>query len=122
MSPAVEGRVPISVGGVSEPALRRAARIGDGWISDIHSTGELKDFVGKLHRYRAEYGRADEPFDVIAVANDAFDVDGYKRMEEIGVTHLQTAPWAFYPGAGDSLSGKQDALERFADDVIAKMR
>jgi alkanesulfonate monooxygenase SsuD/methylene tetrahydromethanopterin reductase-like flavin-dependent oxidoreductase (luciferase family) len=34
--------VPIYFGGLSEPALRRVARLGDGWISDIHSTEELR--------------------------------------------------------------------------------
>jgi probable F420-dependent oxidoreductase len=121
MSPAALGRIPIAVGGTSDPALRRAARIGDGWISDIHSTDELREIVRKLHGYRAEYGRESEPFDVFASANDAFDVDGYRRLEEVGVTHLQTVPWAFYAGTGESLEGKKDALERFAEDVIAKM-
>ena len=120
MSPAVEGEVPVFVGGISEPALRRAARIGDGWISDLHSTAELREIIRKLDGYRAEYGRQDESFEVFAAANDAFDVDGYKRLEEIGVTHIQTVPWFFYAG-GDSLADKKDGLERFANDVISKM-
>jgi alkanesulfonate monooxygenase SsuD/methylene tetrahydromethanopterin reductase-like flavin-dependent oxidoreductase (luciferase family) len=121
MSPAVEGKIPLVVGGLSEPALRRAARLGDGWISDIHSTQELAELVGTLWGYRTEYGRGNEPFDVIAAANDAFDIDGYKRLEDIGVTHLQTMPWAFYGGAGDTLEEKAIGLERFAEDVIARM-
>ncbi len=37
MGPAPAAPIPIYVGGVSEPALRRAARFGDGWISVLHS-------------------------------------------------------------------------------------
>jgi len=121
MSPAVAGPIPLVVGGISEPALRRAARLGDGWISDIHSTAELAEIVRKLHAYRKEYGRENRPFDVVAAASDAFDVDGYKRLEDVGVTHLQTMPWAFYGGRGETLAEKQHGLERFAEDVISKM-
>ena len=66
MSPSVEGEIPLVVGGLSEPALRRAGRFGNGWISDIHSTQELAEIVCKLDGYRAEYGRRNAPFDVIA--------------------------------------------------------
>jgi alkanesulfonate monooxygenase SsuD/methylene tetrahydromethanopterin reductase-like flavin-dependent oxidoreductase (luciferase family) len=110
------------VGGLSEPALRRAARIGDGWTSDIHSTDELREIVTTLKGYREEYGRADAPFGIYAAANDAFDADGYRRLEEVGVTHLLTMPWAFYGSVGDTLTEKTDALKRFGDEIIATMR
>ena len=122
MSPAVEGRIPIIVGGLSEPALRRAARVGDGWTSDIHSTDELREISDTLKGYRQEYGRADQPFEIFAAANDAFDVDGYRRLEEVGVTHLLTMPWALYGATGDSLTEKTDALKRFGDEIINTMR
>ena len=63
MSPAPTERIPIYVGGISEPALRRAAR-HDGWISDLHTIDELREITTKLRRYREELGRADEPFAV----------------------------------------------------------
>ena len=50
---------------------------------------------------------------------DAFDVDGYKRIGDIGVTHTMTMPWYIY-GGGDSIEGKCDAIKRFGDDVIAR--
>lgn len=127
MSPAVTGEIPLVVGGLSEPALRRAARIGDGWISDIHSTEELRQIVSTLGALRADFGRSNHPFQVIAAANDAFDVDGFRRLEDAGVTHLQTMPWAFYDRSGRRatdprpLDEKKEALERFAEDVIVKM-
>jgi probable F420-dependent oxidoreductase len=122
MSPAPTEPVPIYFGGVSEPALRRAARLGDGWISDIHSTEELRLLVAKLRGYRAEAGRAATPLAVLASANDAFNVDGYRRVEDAGVTHLMTMPWFFYGGPNIPLAQKLDSIARFADDVIAKLR
>jgi len=122
MSPAPPGPIPILVGGLSEPALRRAARLGDGWISDIHTTEELREIAARLRTLREECGRADEPFEIVAACSDAFDLDGYRRLEDAGVTTLQTMPWLFYGGSTDSLRDKCDGLRRFAEDVIAKMR
>jgi probable F420-dependent oxidoreductase len=60
--------IPIIVGGHSERALRRAAELGDGWAVvtrrdqgyGVEAMGERIDLVNS---YRAEAGRADEPFE-----------------------------------------------------------
>ncbi len=119
MSPTPAVSIPIYVGGISEVALRRAARRGDGWISDLHSSDGVREMIATLRRYRDEYGRAAEPFDIIASVDDAYDVDGYRRLADAGVTHLQTVPWAFY--GGESVGEKCEGIRRFAEDVIAKM-
>ena len=118
MTPAPTEPVPIYVGGLSEPALRRAAR-NDGWISDLHRSDELVDICATLHRYRAELGRADEPFAVVASSKDAVALDDYRRLADGGVTHLLTLPWVFYTGFTDDLQERVDGIRRFADDVIA---
>lgn len=121
MSPAVERPIPIYSGGVSKVAFRRVGRLSDGWISDLHTTAELAEIVAELRRQREEHGRADQPLDVVAACSDAGNLDGYRRLEELGVTHLQTTPWVFYGHDGRSLEGKLDGLKRFAEDVIQKM-
>jgi probable F420-dependent oxidoreductase len=118
MSPAPTEPVPIWVGGLSPAALRRAARRGDGWISDLHTIEELRGIVATLARHRADSERAHHPFAVAAAVKDAFTLDGYRRAAEAGATHLQTMPWLFYPGAGDSLQGKCDGIRRFGDEVL----
>jgi probable F420-dependent oxidoreductase len=119
MLPAPSAPVPVYVGGVSEAALRRAAR-HDGWVSDLHTIEELAAIRAQIERYREEYGRTDVPFSVFGAARDAWDMDGYRRVHEAGVTHLITMPWYFYAGAEADLAGKVDGIKRFADDVIAK--
>ena len=109
------------MGGLSEPALRRAAR-NDGWISDLHTADELREIVARIRAYRRELGREGAPLQIVAACRDAFDVDGYRRLEEVGVTHIQTMPWLFYGLSGDDLEQKQEGLRRFADDVIARMQ
>lgn len=121
MLPAPAAPIPIYGGGLSAPALRRAARL-DGWVSDLHTRAELAEIAATLRRLRAEVGRTDAPFAIVASCVDAFDADGIRRLADIGVTHYATAPWLFYGGAWNSLPDKVDGLRRFADDVIAKVR
>ncbi len=119
MLPAPSAPVPIHVGGVSEAALRRAAR-NDGWVSDLHTIDELAEIRRRIDRYREECGRSHLPFSMYGSAKDAWDLDGYRRMAEAGVTHLVTMPWYFYAGADADLAGKLEGIKRFAEDVIAK--
>jgi probable F420-dependent oxidoreductase len=119
MSPTPTEQPPIYIGGLSDVALRRAAR-NDGWISDLHSTTELAEYCRKLDIYRAEYGRTDTPFTVVGSCNDAYDYDTYRRLEDVGVTHLLTLPWIFYGGYTDDLQQRLDGIKRFADDIITR--
>ncbi len=122
MRPAPSQQVPVYVGGFSEPALRRAAQ-HDGWISDVHSSEELQQYFNKIQQYRRELQREHLPFEMLCFnARDAFDLDGFKRMRDMGVTALCTPPWFFYGGKPTSPLGfKLDAIKRFADDYIAKL-
>jgi len=119
MLPAPGAPVPVIVGGVSEAALRRAAR-NDGWVSDLHTTEELAAICQQIERYREEYDRTHLPFAVYGSAKDAWDLDGYRRVAEAGVTHLVTMPWYFYAGADADVAGKVDGVKRFAEDIIAR--
>lgn len=121
MRPAPARRIPLIGGGLSEPALRRVGRLLDGWISDIHTADELRQIVARIVAYRAEYDRAAEPLEIIAACSDAFGIDDYRRLQDAGVTHLQTMPWLFYSGASATLPQKREGLERFAGEVIAPL-
>lgn len=120
MAPAPEQAVPIYVGGLSEPGLRRAARLGDGWISVQNTEAEISGAIDRLNHFRAEYGRSDTPFEINALCVDVFDLDGYRRLAEHGVTELQAVPWYFSGGDPNDLQVQLDSLGRFADEVIAR--
>ena len=121
MTPAPAEPVPIYVGGLSEAAFRRAARLGDGWISVVSSEQEIRDAVETLGRYREEYGRADEPFEIKVSCSDVFDLDGYRRLADCGVTDLITMPWYFYGGDPNALADRERSIERFAEDVLRRL-
>ena len=120
MSPAPPGRIPIWVGGISPPALRRAAR-NDGWLSDLQTTDEIGRCIEAVRAERRALGRESEPLDVMASASDAFTLDGYRRLADLGVTHVLTLPWVFTHGDTKDLGEKRDGLRRFAEDVIAPL-
>lgn len=120
MNPAPPGYIPIWIGGISEPAMKRAARLADGWVSDLQTSSEIADCIAKIRRWRSEAGRSGS-FDVMATPSDAWDIDGYRRLEDAGVTHILTMPWAFYHGDTRDLQLKVDGTRRFAEQVIQKM-
>jgi probable F420-dependent oxidoreductase len=119
MNPAPPAPIPIWVGGISDAALRRAARY-DGWLSDLQPSAEIAACIERVRGYRRELGREHAPFDVMASASDAFDRDGYRRLADAGVTHVLTLPWVFTHGDTKDLEKKKDGMRRFADSVIAR--
>jgi len=86
--------------------------------------------VEKLTALRHEYGRQDEPFEIMFALLEQPAPDLYKRAEDIGITALMWNPWAGLADVpdGDRDAGKQNtdryraAIERFAEDIIAKWR
>lgn len=53
----VQRPIPVWMGGSAEPALRRAARVADGWISQLAPTPEAEPVVARVRGYVREAGR-----------------------------------------------------------------
>lgn len=122
MSPAPTEQIPIYVGGHSNAALRRAARLGDGWSSAMMRFDDLRTTIDQLARLRREYDRADQPFEIQAVCVDRFGLAGFQQQAEAGVTDAIVVPWRFYGvGFDDELAAKRDGIRRFADEVISRI-
>ena len=119
MSPAPTEPVPFYVGGHTDVALKRAARVGDGWTSAMLTCDQLAEIIGRLKKLLAENGRADDPFELQAVCIDKFGVDGHRELAKVGVTDNIVIPWIFEGLGFDApLDKKQDAMKRFADIYI----
>src|SRR5438132_4373594 len=74
---------PIHVGGESDAALRRAARLGDGWIGIDHTPESVAAPIKRLQALRDEFGR-DGRFDV-TVGGPVSSPDDVERWEAAGV-------------------------------------
>lgn len=122
IAPAPEQPVKVLVGGHSDFAMRRAARLGDGWISANVMATELEELVARLHGHLADAGRSPEGFEVNGLAMDVLDADGFRRLEAAGVTECQVVPWYFYGGDPNDLGVQLDSLRRFADEVLGALR
>ena len=122
MAPAPKEPVPIYVGGHSEPALKRAARLGDGWIAVQVTPEEIAQTVPKLHSFREEYGTADRPFEIKVTPMVMPSLEAMDELAGLGVTDVITVPWYFYGGDPDALDTKLRDLERFADEIITPIR
>jgi probable F420-dependent oxidoreductase len=120
MSPAPTRPIPILVGGHSDAALRRAARLGDGWMHGGGPNDDLDGLLATLRAHRAEYGREKQPFEIHVISLDGFTVDGARRLEDKGVTDTVVGFRNAYETDTMTLQQKLDALRAFADNVIAK--
>lgn len=121
MLPVPTKPVPILIGGHAKVALKRAARIGDGWISANTDFATLQTLVGELNTQRAEYGTLNKPdYEIHVMDQTAGTVADFQRLRDIGATDLCAVPWNVYDASLD-LQGKIDGLRRFGDEIIAKM-
>jgi probable F420-dependent oxidoreductase len=101
---------PILVGGESRAALRRAARLGDGWIGMAHDFESATAQISALRALLGENGRADAPFQMV-LGGPVRSADDVKRWEEIGVTRMIVSPWRRSPEAIET-------MQRFADAYL----
>ena len=115
--------VPILIGGHADVALKRAARLGDGWISAGATLEELVTMIGKLHAWRAEYGRGHLPFHIQVAGAEGYTPDGVKRLEDIGAHEVAVAFRNVYEGGVDNRTLPQmlAELNAYAEHVIHKV-
>jgi probable F420-dependent oxidoreductase len=77
--PHANRHLPVLVGGASKAALRRAVRLGDGWIGDTLTFEELEASIAELERQAADAGRRRQDITIamrtgLQVAGDASQV------------------------------------------------
>ena len=114
--------MPILVGGHAKPALRRAARLGDGWITAGSDFDALVGLLEQLRGYLADYGRQGDPFEIRVMAPpEAYLVDGARRLRDLGATHVIYSPRNPYLEGDKPLDEKQDFIKRLTDEVLTKL-
>jgi alkanesulfonate monooxygenase SsuD/methylene tetrahydromethanopterin reductase-like flavin-dependent oxidoreductase (luciferase family) len=121
--------VPIWVGGVSNPALRRAATRGTGWLGVYQTLEDTADMHARLTRLLEERDR--DPADFTLAHRLRFQVtdrgdggdqpcigspqkiaDSIRRYHDLGVEHLLLAP-----PPGPSTQALLEQADRFEAQV-----
>ena len=124
LCPAPSEPVPLLIGAHADVALRRAARVADGFI---HAGGDLDEFLKfkrRIDGLREEYGRAHLPFEYHAMTREAYSPDGVRRLEDLGVHEVVIAFRDVYAMEPDtrSLDEKIADLNAYAEAVIQPTR
>ncbi len=121
LCPAPTRPIPFLIGGHTEAAYSRAARLGDGWM---HGGGgqaaDLDGALGRIRELRRVHGTDRKPFEIHVISLDAYTPDGIKRLAEKGVTDVIVGFRNAYEADRMPLQQKIDALRGYADRVIAK--
>ena len=108
-----QANVPIVVGGHSKAAARRAGRIGDGFFPAKGSPEQLGELFELVRTTAKEEGR--DPAGIEMTCGGAMDVDGVKRLADLGADRL------VIPAFGSSEEKYRQLLGGFGESVISKL-
>ena len=120
IAPVPAESIPIYFGGQAEAVLKRAARIGDGYIGTENADStldQLPDLMKRLRGYMAEAGRKEVGFEFKYVPG-SLGRDPIKRIADLGITDAVVTPWRYYEGDPNDLSFKHDCIQRFRDEYF----
>ncbi len=114
----VQRPIPIWMGGSAEKALRRIARIADGWMCNVRTPEDARPAVQHLARFLVEAGRDPATFPIEArlpYGDGSGETwrDLMRRWQDLGATYfsLNTMGYGFAPAA------HLNAIQRFAAAV-----
>lgn len=118
VSPRPTHPIPLYFGGAAPIALRRTARLGDGWIGVGNTVEDAPGVLGELAKLRAEAGRAAEPLDTLVGLYGDVGLDDYRRLEDAGMTGGIHLPFWFAFDGPSRLDQKKRLMEGFAERVL----
>ena len=110
----VQTHLPIVMGGHTDISAKRAARYCDGFFPAIADPEKIEHLIQVLHAECDKLGR--NPAEIeLSVGAGAIDIDGVKRLEDMGVSRIGVAP------AGFDKASLEQGLSAFNDAVLSKL-
>ena len=110
----VNGDIPVIVGGDSDAAVRRAARLADGYFPGEGDAERLSALIKRVKQATEDAGRDPAKLEINAMfgAQFADPVAGVEQMASIGVDRIMV-PAFFFAGPGG-----MDRLSEFGELVV----
>jgi probable F420-dependent oxidoreductase len=111
--PVQQPHPPIVFGGTSEPALKRTARLGDGWYGIAHGLEEAHTLIGRLREIERGQNRV-RPIEITLSLRTGkpLTTDDVRRLAELGVERIL----AGHPVK--ALDGRE--MEKFRVEIMDK--
>jgi len=119
LSPAPSTHPPIYVGGSSEIALRRAARVGGGYIGAGTTPEDVGPLLRRLNELRQEYGRDHLPFEAMLGISAAPSLKLYQRLADDGLESTVAPPFQYALGKKHStVDEKKQFMETYVESIV----
>jgi len=130
------GRLPIWIGGNSEPAYRRVGRLGDGWLaSRVEDEAGARSAIGAIRRHAEEAGRdpaaiglqsmvAPPPRDAAGkgfYANHDMVLSRVAALKAMGFGWVTLNATAIFQAGARSVDAMADELARLHDRIRAEV-
>lgn len=123
----VQQPIPILFGGMADPVLRRAAKLGDGWLPQFGGfeadgktvNAEGRDYIQKISGYITEAGRDPDTFQIdgrVTLGNRKPEecVAEIEAWRELGATHVSLNTMRAGLSSPDA---HIDAMRRFKEEL-----
>ena len=123
----VQQPIPILFGGMADPVLRRAAKLGDGWLPQFGGfeadgktvNAEGRDYIQKIRGYITEAGRDPDTFQIdgrVTLGNRKPEecVAEIEAWRELGATHVSLNTMRAGLSSPDA---HIDAMRRFKEEL-----
>ena len=119
LSPGPSTHPAIYVGGSSEIALRRAARVGGGYIGAGTAPDDVGPLLQRLNELRQEYGRDHLPFEAMIGISASPSLTLYQRLADRGLESTVAPPFQYALGKKHStVDEKKQFMETYAESIM----
>lgn len=111
--PAQKPYPPIVFGGNTEPSLKRAAKLGDGWYGIAESTEQIGATIKRLREHERAAGRTVPLELTVSRLREQLKPEQIGQFEEMGVSRIIVGP-------GASTKEHIATMEKFGAEVISR--
>ena len=88
----------------------------------MHSLSELAALMDRLKQIREDFPNKKNYEYICFSCWDAFSLEGFCKMRDLGVTTMTTYPWMLYGTMNDApLKDKINGMEKFFNEIVCEI-